>query len=80
MRLEKMKVQFFDKLIKNIGHEAELHYIMTCLIQDWLRMEMIALNKSMPIQESKAVMKVILDTVLLDFGMCVQVAEFGKPS
>ena len=52
--------------------------MLTALLQDFLLMNMVHLNKSLPSQEAKAALKVILDLKLMDLGMHVKIDEFNS--
>lgn len=77
--VKKMKDYFVNMLMKHASNKSEFHYVMTATTQDQIRMCMMGLKKDMPLQEAKATMKVILDTVLFDYGMHVRIDEFDKP-
>lgn len=70
----------FKKVISCASDNNEMAYILTSFTQDWVRLSMMNLNNQLPSQEAKAAMKVILDTVLLDYGLHVRIDEFDKPS
>lgn len=79
-KLNKIDSFIFTNLINQITDTEQMSYVLTRLTQDYLRMTHFHLTKNMPSQEAKAAMKVILDTVLMSYGMHVRIDEFEKPA
>ena len=67
---------FYRQICPNVFDTPEMSYVLTAVLQDFLTMNIIHLNKCLPKQEAKAALKVILDLKLMDYGMHVKIDEF----
>lgn len=76
--IERFQNVFYRQIVSNLQDKTELSYMLTALLQDFLLMNMVHLNKSLPSQEAKAALKVILDLKLMDLGMHVKIDEFNS--
>lgn len=79
-RISQANTFIYNKIIAPMPTNEGMCYALTRFTQDFLRMTYHHVSKNMPPQEAKATMKVILDTVLLNYGMHVRIDEFDKPS
>lgn len=52
-------------------------YYLTCLTHDVMKMLFSIMSRNMPQQEAKAAYKIALDSVLLNYGLSVNIHEFN---
>ena len=78
-RMQKANKYMFDGVFKHLRTDSEQFYVLTSMTQDYTKITMEKLLKAVPSQEAKASMKIILDTILFDYGMSVKIDEF-EPS
>jgi len=82
LKLDKLIGQHGQVIIRNLAKECntteEGVYYLCSLTQDLLKMLYSIINSGMSPQETKAVFKVAIDTVILEHGMSVQIHEFNQ--
>lgn len=88
--MEKVTSQLYlDKIIKKFGNQIlkVLHkdcvdtsdgtYFLGCMTHDLMRMSFSIISRNAQKQEAKAAFKILMDEVLLDYGMSVVIHEFN---
>lgn len=75
-RITKHYLHFLKEVFEPCKSTEEGVYVCCATAQDRIRMLYKAINSAVPAQEAKAALKIALDTVLLDYGMSVQIHEF----
>lgn len=78
-----------DKIIKKMGNQilktlhrdcittADGTYFLGSMTHDLMRMSFSIISRNAPRQEAKAAFKILMDEVLLDYGMSVVIHEFN---
>lgn len=77
-KLKRLQNEFVDTVFCKCRDGNEGAYVLTVLMQDYIKMLMMHLVRFLPRQEAKATMKVALDTILMDYGMHVKIEEFNS--
>lgn len=81
-KLDKLINQHGQVIMSNLAKKCntteEGVYYLCSLTQDLLKMLYSIINSGTSPQEAKAVYKVALDTVLLEYGMSVAIQEFKQ--
>lgn len=76
--LSGFKFKFVSDLIGSSKTTQEAVYLTCAITHDMTRMLYKAIHKNIDEQSAKAAFKIALDTVLLDYGMSIQIHEFNK--
>lgn len=79
-KIREFNDRFVGAFLNKDTTESDQFYAMTLATQDFISMMIRMLSASLPPQESKAAMKVIVDTALIKYGMSLKIDEFTSLS